>query len=175
MAKERKWAAESQVRAVARVTAIEGKIRLANEQYGVLKKCGLEREARASILPKIQELERQKLQLIEETDRQRRRGARQLLVCFCAADLATEAADDFADTLHEISWGGVPDDNDFSALLRKVAQNMNSVVCTIDKGGSEPLSYFYADMAEECVTAAKKAVGEVIDKWMDTPKGRKYF
>ena len=96
MANERKWASECQIEGVEIVEGLQQKIKRAKEQYDVLKKCGLDREAKA-ILPKIQELEAQKLRLMEEIDRNRLIGAKALLMCFCAADVCTVCADDFAD------------------------------------------------------------------------------
>ena len=84
MAKERKWASECQIEGVEIVSGLQQKIKLAKEQHDVLKKCGLDREAKA-LLPKIQELEAQKLRLVEEIDRNRLIGAKSLLMCFCAA------------------------------------------------------------------------------------------
>ena len=81
MAKERKWASECQIEGVEIVAGLQQKIKLAKEQYDVLKKCGLDREAKA-MLPKIQELEAQKLRLVEEIDRNRLIGAKALLMCF---------------------------------------------------------------------------------------------
>ena len=72
MAKERKWASECQIEGVEIVEGLQQKIKLAKEQHDVLKKCGLDREAKA-ILPKIQEIEAQKLRLMEEIDRNRKK------------------------------------------------------------------------------------------------------
>ena len=96
MAKERKWASECQLEGVEIVEGLQQKIKLAKEQYDVLKKCGLDREAKA-MLPKMRELEAQKLRLVEEIDRNRLSGAKALLMCFCAADVCTVCADYFAD------------------------------------------------------------------------------
>ena len=117
MAKERKWASECQLEGVEIVAGLQKRIKLAKEQHDVLKKCGLEREAKA-LLPKIQELEAQKLRLVEEIDRNRIVGAKALLMCFCAADVCTVCADDFADVEHRISYGRIGKDNDFSAMMR---------------------------------------------------------
>ena len=112
MAKESKWASECQIEGVEIVSGLQQKIKLAKEQYDVLKKCGLDREAKA-ILPKIQELEAQKLRLVEEIDRNRLIGAKALLMCFCAADVCTVCADDFADVEPRISYGRIGKDNAF--------------------------------------------------------------
>lgn len=172
---QRKWAAESQAKGVAVVAELQGLIEAAKEQYDVLNRCGLEREAKAKILPKIQKLETEKLQLMDAIDKDRRDGAKALLMCFCASDLACECADDFADTLNKISYGMYGKDNSFSDDLRKIADNFNKMVCVIDSERNDALSTFYADMAEECVAAAKEAVESVIDKYMNTADGRKYF
>ena len=55
MAKERKWASECQIEGVEIVAGLQQKIKLAKEQYDVLKKSGLDREASA-MLPKIEGL-----------------------------------------------------------------------------------------------------------------------
>ena len=44
-----------------------------------------------------------------------------------------------------------------------------------DTGGSEPLSYYYADMAEELVKRVKAVMEETITEYMNTEKGRQYF
>lgn len=174
MAKERKWASECQIEGVEIVAGLQQKIKLAKEQHDVLKKCGLDREAKA-LLPKIQELESQKLRLIEEIDRNRLIGAKALLMCFCAADVCTVCADDFADVEHRISYGRIGKDNDFSAMMRGLASDFNKAVCMIDTGGSEPLSYYYADMADELVKRVKAVMEQTITEYMNTEKGRQYF
>lgn len=163
MAKERKWANEAQIVGVEKVNTLECKIKLAKEQHDVLKKCGLDREAKV-LLPKIQELEAQKLRLVEEIDRNRIIGAKALLMCFCAADVE-----------HRISYGRIGKDNDFSAMMRGLASDFNKAVCMIDTCGSEPLSYYYADMAEELVKRVKAVMSETIEEFMNTEKGRQYF
>lgn len=175
MAKERKWASECQLEGVEIVAGLQHRIKLAKEQYDVLKKCGLEREAKASVLPKIQELEAQKLRLVEEIDKNRIIGAKALLMCFCAADVCTVCADDFADVEHKISYGRIGKDNDLSAMMRGLASDFNRAVCIIDTGGSEPLSYYYADMAEVLVKRVKAVMSETIEEFMNTEKGRQYF
>ena len=174
MAKERKWASECQIEGVEIVAGLQQKIKLAKEQYDVLKKCGLDREAK-ELLPKIQELEAQKLRLVEEIDRNRLIGAKALLMCFCAADVCTVCADDFADVEHKISYGRIGKDNDFSAMMRGLASDFNKAVCMIDAGGSEPLSYYYADMADELVKRVKAVMEQTITEYMNTEKGRQYF
>ena len=52
MAKERKWASECQIEGVEIVAGLQEKIKLAKEQHDVLKKCGLDSEAKA-LLTKI--------------------------------------------------------------------------------------------------------------------------
>lgn len=174
MAKERKWASEAQIVGVEKVNTLAYQIKLAKEQYDVLKKCGLDREAKA-LLPKMRELEAQKLRLVEEIDKNRIIGAKALLMCFCAADVCTVCADDFADIEHKISYGMIGKDNDFSAMMRGLASDFNRAVCMIDTGGSEPLSYYYADMAEELVQRVKTVMSETIEEFMNTEKGRQYF
>lgn len=172
---QRKWAAESQAKAVAVVAELQGRIDAAKEQYEVLKKCGLEREAKASVLPKLQRLEAEKLQLMNKIDEERREGAKALLMCFCSADFACESAYGFADTLNRISYGMYGKGNSFSDDICKVAKSFNRLVCVIDSERNDALSTFYADMAEECTAAASEAVSRVIDRYMDTDQGRKYF
>ena len=172
---QRKWAAESQEKAVAVVVELQGRIEAAKEQYEVLKRCGLEREAKAHVLPRLRDLETQKLYMINEIDEERREGAKALLMCFCSADFACESAYGFAETLNRISYGLYGKKNSFSDDICKVAKNFNQLVCVIDSEHNDALSTFYADMAEECTAAAREAVSRVIDKYMDTDQGRKYF
>ena len=61
---------------------------------------------------------------------------------------------------HRISYVRIGMDNDFSAMMRGLASDFNKAVCMIDTGGSEPLSYYYADMAEELVKRVKAVMSE---------------
>lgn len=172
---ERKYAAESQRKRVIAIQALDQKIKLANEQYGVLKRCGLEREADEHIKPEIEKMNVAREELVKQTDADRKRCARRLLMCFCGADVLTQLADDFADTLSEISLGDIENDNEFSGMMRGVAKTANDALLMIDKVNNEAVSQYYADMAEECVDAAKKAINDVVEKWCETHKGQQYF
>lgn len=172
---EKRWAAQSQIKAVEVVAELQGRIESVKEQYDVLKKCGLEKEAKAKVLPKIHELEKKKLQLMEEINKDRLSGAKTLLMCLCSADLACECADDFADNLNKISYGLYGKNNSFSDDLRKIAMNFNKMVCVIDNEQNLAMSEYYLDMADECIAAAKQAVSQVIEKFMKTKNGEKYF
>ena len=173
---ERKWASVSQEKGVNRVKEIEALIAIKQEHYDVLKRSGLEREAKKKILPEIANLNKKKLELIEEIDINRRKATKQLLKCLCSADLATVCADEFAEIYEQISYGTIKkEDNSASKMLNDIAKQFNDFVCIIDKGGNDAVSYYYADMAEECISEANKAIDSVVEKWMKTKKGEQYF
>lgn len=172
---ERRWASEMQTKGVNRVKALEAKISIKQEQYDVVKKFGFKDSAK-ELLDEIHELNHAKLKLIEEIDRNRRKATKQLLKCLCVADIATVYADKFAEMCEFISYGEVKKDNNAPAkMLSDIAQKFNDFVCIIDNQRNEALSLFYADMAEECISEANKAIDNVVDKWMRTKKGQEYF
>lgn len=154
---------------------IEEKIKICYEQYNVLKKCGLEKEAIDNVLPKIRDLEMKRKDLRAKLIADRLRGAKMLLMCLCGADLCTELADDFSAIIKEISYGVNNNRNDFSNMLSDVATKMNEVVQLIDEPQNHALSQYYSEMAEEATSAAREAIAKVVDKWMDTDRGKRYF
>ena len=172
---ERKWASEMQAKGVNRVKALEAKISIKQEQYDVVKKFGFKDSAK-ELLKEIHELNHAKLKLIEEIDRNRAKASKQLLKCLCAADIATVYADRFAEMCEFISYGDLKKENNSPAkMLSDIAQKFNDFVCIIDHQGNKALSFFYSDMAEECIAEANKAIDGVIEKWMKTKKGQEYF
>ncbi|MGN1386431.1 MAG: hypothetical protein ACI4XS_07505 [Bacillus sp. (in: firmicutes)] len=152
------------------------KIKDLQEKYDVLKRCGLEDRAIEHIQPKIDEAKRRRDDLIKEINRNKAIATKKLLMCLCAADLATYLADDFADTTEKISYGlKKKEQNSFAQQLRILAEQFNKVVCHIDGIGNEAMSMFYADMAEECVDASTNVISDIVDRYMNTERGERYW
>lgn len=143
-------------------------------QKDVLLKCGLAKEAKA-VVAKINELEVERRRLEDRLNDERREMAKAMLVCFAACDLATTAADVFADTMHRLSHGLYKPNNSFSESIREQANSFNKLVQTIDEGGHEPLSLFYADMAEEVNAKVLPIMQQVINDYCNSPLGKRYF
>lgn len=119
------------------------------------------------------ECERKLLEL--ELDEERREMARALLVCLCACDLATSAADHFAEVLHRTSHGICGAENDFSEAVREQAESFNKLVQSVDEGGNLPLSLMYSDIAEEVVDKVLPIIKDIVRDFHNTEKGRRYF
>lgn len=114
-------------------------------------------------------------ELLRVSYQERRACAKILLQCFCCCDLMAELADEFGDKQKEISHGMETNDNDFAAAMRQVGRDAEELVTQIDKADNYALAVYYAKMAEEATTSAKKAIAEVIDRWADTDKGKQLF
>lgn len=172
---EEAYASDVQFVGVAVVQELQEQINKANEAYSQLVKCGLKKEAEQHILPKIRQLEKNKLTLKDEIKKNQRLGAKALLMCFTIADLAADFSDNFSKLIHEISYGVESKRNEFGDMLLKASEDFGKIVEYIDEQGNLQTSQYYADMAEECKEAARIAMIDVIDKWMATKQGERYF
>lgn len=159
--------------------AIHKEMQKLNEQMEVLKKCGLEKEAK-KILPKYNELVERFQSLKEVAREQRRKSAQALIVCLIAADLATLAADQFGEIVEEVNCGMTKADNDFVKLIKKNAEDSakhwNDVVVLLDEAGNIPLSQFYSDFSEQITDELLPNLNEKVwDIMTNTTKGRNWL
>jgi len=137
-------------------------------------KSGLE-DAAARMQSQINDKENERKALELRLDDERRQMSFALLVCLCACDIATSAADEFAATMHTVSHGIYGTDNDFSRAVREQADSFNKIVQQVDEGENLPLSMFYADIAEVVVERVLPVIKDVIREYHETEKGRRYF
>lgn len=151
-----------------------------NGQIDLFKRCGLEPEAK-KLLPRYNEIVGRIKALDEVIYRQRRKSSHALLVCFVAADLATLAADQFADVCKEVNYGMNSADNEFVRLMKfnaeSSAERWNEVVRLIDEGGQDiNLSNFYADFSEEITDRVLPLINDSVrDVMENTKKGRNWL
>lgn len=164
----------SQVVRVAQWDKVTKELERMRGQKEVLVKCGLVKEAKA-LQAKINDAEITRRRIEDTANEERKEMARAMLLCFASCDLATIVADMFGEDMHRLTLGHYKKDNDFSKSIREQANSFNKLVQTIDEGEHEPLSMFYADMADEICTKVLPVMQEVIKKWCDTPKGQRYF
>ncbi len=113
---------------------------------------------------------------LDEVREQNHRVVSCLLMAFTAMDLVTEVMDHCADTFRDCTVGGMQEQlKRFSDDCRHVADLANSVVTGIDEAGNETLSLAYSDMAEDITTELKEIIFDRIERYADTPQGRKFF
>ena len=165
-----------QRKGVEQYEKLKSKLEQHREGYDVLKRCGREKEAKKEVLPIIEALQYDIMQLEREMHRNRVEAIKHLLKCLVSADLCTVFADNFGEVVQCISYGSMSkENNNVKNQLDILAKQFNRVVCGIDNPGNEALSLFYSDMAEECVNECDKVITGIIERWMDTEKGRQYF
>lgn len=153
--------------------------RALGERMDVLKRAGLDKEARR-LLNDYNQLVMRDKELDRVIEEQRRKCSRALLVCFVVADLATLAADQFGDICKEVNYGGSQADNDFIKLMKfhaeTSANRWNELVQIFDEGvGSEIISTFYADFSEAITDKLLPLLNEEVQNVMDTKQGRKWL
>lgn len=159
---------------IARWDKITAQIDTMRSQKDVLLKCGLVKEAKA-LQERINEAEANRRQLEDTINEERRQMAQAMLLCFASCDIATTCADIFAEQMHSLSHGYYKKENDFSKSIAEQAQSFNRLVQTIDEGEHEPLSLFYADMAEAITNKVIPIIQEIIKDYCNTSLGRRYF
>lgn len=165
---------KAQVKDVAKLDELTREINNGWHLYNLMCKAGNKEDAENNIKPNINKkvLERQRLEL--QIHERCREGTSALLMTLCGCELMTDLADYFGYKMNDISKGDIKKKNAFSEQCKILAKEFNRVVCHID-GVNDAMSNFYADMAEEAVKAAKDAMQGVVDKYMNTEKGRQYF
>ena len=159
---------------------VQSSIQRLDEQMNVLKRSGLDKEAK-KLLGKYNELVWRLKELDEERNEQRRKTAHALLVCFVCADLAGIAADQFNDVCKETCFGGTKSDNDFVKLMKdnadKAIKMWEDVVKIFDEGVNDfTLGTFYAEFSEDITDKVLPLINNgVLDVMKNTEKGKKWL
>lgn len=173
-----KWAgrkvSEAQEMSVYEWDKLTAKLARMREQKGVLISAGLDVEAKR-VQQSINALERERRDLEDQLNEERRALVKCILLCFAAADIATEAADRFAEQLHKTSRGLYGGDNSFSQKVRDQATAFNKLVQILDEGDNEVISMHYAEMAERINAATMPVIMGIINETMNSPKGKRYY
>lgn len=155
---------------------LHNKQKMLNTQIDVFRRSGLD-DAAKRLLPEYNKIVSEIKRLDSVVEQQRRNTSHALLVCFVIADLATLAADQFADVCKQECAGLTSADNEFIKLMRfhaeTSAKRWNELVCILDEGGNERLSMFYADFSEQITDKVLPAVNAAVREVMNTDKGRK--
>lgn len=153
---------------------LSGDIQRLRAQRDVLKTSGLDKEAkRVQQLINDKEIERRRLE--DRLNDERRIMCAQICIAFAACDIATTAADDFDEVMRKYGTSRADAVNSFSQAIREQASSFNKIVQVIDEAEHTALSLFYADMAEEITEAALAVAREIVAKYMNTEKGRRYL
>lgn len=164
------------LKAVVQASAVRDKKTDLEGKRKVLRDCGLIPESK-KIDKLIRQCEQRIIELGEEARQQRKALARVMLLCFAAGDIATTCADTTADTFDELTFGWEKEGgNELADIFRQQAENWNKCVQVIDgdgEHGSEQVSAYYADMAEDLVGRVIPIMWEVIDEYMNTEKGKR--
>ena len=147
-----------------------------NTQIDVFRRSGLD-DAAKRLLPEYNKIVSEIKRLDSVVEHQRRNTSHALLVCFVIADLATLAADQFADVCKRECVGLTSADDEFVKMMRfhaeTSAKRWNELVCILDEGGNERLSYYFADFSEQITDTLLPAVNAAVREVMNTGKGRK--
>lgn len=164
------------LRAVYEAARMRERLRLLKEQQDTLKTCGLDKEAHALNEP-IKQLNLKIKDKLGEAYQQRKRLVKAMLFCFAAGDLATAIADKMHDlfrdiTLGEDRMGG----QSLAQMFAQQADDWNKCVQMIDGDkdhGSERVSMYYSELAEELVSEVIPVMDKVITKYMTSDKGKR--
>lgn len=138
------------------------------------KDCGLEKEA-FRIQQDINKVVQKQKVVKEKAKQQRLVLVRAMLICFAAADIATVCSDKVSEAFDKVSYGQENSDGHaFAELFRLQANELNKCVQLVDgQCNDDRVSYFYADMAEEVVDEVLPIMYKIVDKYMDSEKGKK--
>lgn len=136
--------------------------------------CGLDKEA-YNVQQDINKCVDEQKKAMEKAKKQRLKLVREMLLCFAAADIATECADNVAYAFDDVAYGKEKSDgNSFAELFRLQAKDLNKCVQLVDgECGDDRVSYLYADMAEEINNKVIPIMYEIIDRYMNSEKGKK--
>lgn len=143
-------------------------------QRDVLIKCGLKKEAE-SLRNEINRCVVQLKDKENEAFEQRLMLVREMLLCFAASDLASVCADKVSDVFKRVSYGSEKSSGlDFAELFRQQSQQLNKCVQLVDgQCNDSRVSYFYSDMADEVINATMPIIYEIVDRYMNSEKGKK--
>lgn len=168
-----------QKRAIQLKAVIEGALLLdekkrLEKQRDILKDCGLDKEA-YNIQQKINECVMMQKKAKDKAKQQRLMLVKEMLLCFAAADFATECSDKVAEVFDKVTYGEEKSNgHDFAKLFRMQAEQLNQCVQLVDgQCGDERVSYLYADMAEEVVNELMPIAYKIIGKWMNSEQGKR--
>ena len=168
-------ASHHQIRKIEKWNELSAKLEALERNYDYYKKNGMEGYAKKAVKPHIIRTNNEMTELRLEIENDRRRAAKYLLRCFVISDLGSEVADDFAEVMEEVSLGKEKkNENEFRELMRLQSDEWNRIVQFVDKGTFE-VSMYYAEMADEICSAVKNVMDEIIDKHMESHKGKKMF
>lgn len=152
---------------------LQNKKRRVEQQRDVLERSGLHREA--NLLQKVINATNIEIkQCIENAKKQRLMLIREMLLCFVAADIATICADKATDVFDKVTYGKEKaKGHDFAELFREQADEWNKLVQLVDCNGQNlKLSFMYSDLADDAIEAAMPKIYEVIDKYMNSERGK---
>lgn len=150
--------------------------RLMQEQMQVLLNAGLEKEA-GVIEREISKKSKEIKALSNEVSRARDQLVRHMLLAFAAGDIATTCADMLADTFNELTYAEDRDGgNQLAEMFRIQAEEWNKCVQMVDgdeSHGNERVSMYYSEIAEEICNTVIPQVLAIIDRHMNTDKGKR--
>lgn len=165
-------ASHHQERKITKWLLLSKKLETLESNYDFYRKNGQAGYAKKVIKPQIVKLNNEVTDLRIEIENDRRKAAKYLLRCFVVGDLGSEVADDFASVMREVSLGKEDEnDNAFCELMKLQSEEWNKVVQLVD-GGTFEVSMYYADMAVEICNAVKVVMDDIIEKYMNTHKGK---
>lgn len=149
------------------------------EMRGVLESAGLGDGPQAQQARRqIADIDQRVRDLQDQALEQRRLLVREMLLAFACGDIATVGADNLEacfkrHTLGQDQQGGV----DLATIFKNQAKEWNRCVQMVDGDGDTPgfVSEYYADMADEITDTVVPIIYDIIDKWMNTPKGLRTF
>ena len=146
------------------------------EQQQVLERAGLDREA-SIIEQHIREKSEAIKQKADEVSRARDQLVRHMLLAFAAGDIATTCADLLAETFDELTYGeDRTGGNQLAELFRNQAEEWNRCVQMVDgdsEHGNERVSMYYSEIAEEICDTVIPQIRDIINRHMNTEKGKR--
>ena len=164
------------IRPIAEYNELLRERRQMQEQKDVLDRCGLNKDAMRMerlIADKSDEIRRKS----DEITRARDQLVRHMLLAFSAGDIATVCADKMAETFDELTYGqDRQGGNELAKLFREQADEWNRCVQMVDgdaEHGSERVSMYYSELAEEVVNTIIPSILQIIDRYMKSEKGKR--
>lgn len=163
-----------QLKAVAEGALIADEKKRLEKIRETFKDCGLDKEA-YNIQKEINKCVDKQAKTMKKAKQQRLVLVRAMLLCFAGADIATECADKVAYAFDDVTYGQEKEDgNAFAKLFQLQAKELNKCVQLVDgQCGDERVSYLYADMSEEINEKIIPIMYEIIDRYMNSEKGKK--
>ena len=174
MAKNEKERPTLMLKAVYDGAQLSSELDKLRDMQRVLDKSGLDREA-ARLNKPIGELLGKIRGKVEESQEQRRRIIREMLLCFAAGDIATSCADNVEKIFSELAFGRDANGGKAIAqLFHLQAEDWNKCVTMVDvMGQNDQISMLYSDMAEDIVAEVLPAMYRIIDRYMSSKEGQR--